>query len=646
MKFTCSLILVLLSIFALHGQNKKYLDSLSARLESSNDPQLQFEIHDLIATHYLEYSFDSSLHHVNKMSSLLTELPTGDYSRRALIMKGMTYDYNYKFDSARMYYQQAYELSLKTGDKKGVAVSLFNIGTVYIFENVVDSAIHYFLKAEPTFIEIDDKQNLARLYNNIGRIYRMTEKYSAAIDIYKKSVAIKLALDDKKGLMNSYTNLSSAYLSNEQYDSALKYSQKTIELSKQEDDQAAYKAELLNVGAILTRLEKFDEAERAFQEAVQLVGEQEDIYYLNNLYFNMANLYFTVSSVKEGEKYLLEALSVVDPDKLREPAMKIYELAYQYYKALNQPAKALSYFEKYQELQVEMVSEEAVTRATELEQRYEKEKRERQIAELEVARTKATIDLREYENQRNIFIFATVLGLLVAGFFFYQLNEKRKNNLVLEEKNQIISKSLEERENLLKEIHHRVKNNLQIISSLLSLQADSIEDKNALDAVMEGQNRVKSMALIHQNLYQTEELSSLSIHEYIQNLLDSLFRSFGVTDEEVKSKLEIEDIKFDIDTIIPLGLIINELITNSLKYAFNNTEYGEIFIGLRQESNGILLEVKDNGKGIDQTGLDKSKSFGMRLIEALCMKLNGELNITNNLGTSVQLLIKKYKLAG
>lgn len=644
MKLSSCLLLALLSCFNTIAQNQSYLDSLKQKLLTESDPKLLFEINDLVASHYLEYSFDSSLSYVQKMDDLLDQLPKEEFQRRALIMRGMVYDYNYKFDSGKMYYRKAYDLSLETNDKKGAAVSLFNIGTVFIFENIVDSAVYYFLRSEPTFKEIDDKQNLARLYNNVGKIYRMTEKYDAAVDIYKKSVDIKLALDDRKGLMNSYTNLSSAYLSDDKYDSALKYSLKTISLSKLENDMAAYKWELLNVGAIYVKLEDFENALFSFQEAEEIKNLDEQTPFLNNLYFNLAYLYFTKDDLKNGKKYLQLALDIVDEAKLKEPAMQIYQLAYEYYKRTKNPKLALNYFEKYHTLQEEMVSQQAVKRATELEQQYEKEKRERQIAELEAENINSELDLKVSENQRNIFILSSLLGLIVAAFFFYRLSIKRRTNKVLEEKNEIISKSLAERENLLKEIHHRVKNNLQIISSLLSLQADTIEDKNALDAVIEGQNRVKSMALIHQNLYQTDELSSLSIHEYIENLIESLFRSFGVTESQVSSKLEIEDIKFDIDTIIPLGLIINELITNSLKYAFSETEEGEIYIGLHQKDQGILLEVKDNGKGVETEEIDKSKSFGMRLIEALCMKLKGELTISSDLGTNIQLLIKNYKL--
>lgn len=149
----------------------------------------------------------------------------------------------------------------------------------------------------------------------------------------------------------------------------------------------------------------------------------------------------------------------------------------------------------------------------------------------------------------------------------------------------------------MKEIHHRVKNNLQIISSLLDLQSLTIQDAQASEAVKESRNRVHSMALIHQNLYNEGNIKGIQIENYINHLAENLFQSYNIQPGKVKLKTDIEQIDLDVDTVIPIGLILNELLSNSLKYAFTNKEAGIILVKLKQLNGSLLLEVKDNGAG-------------------------------------------------
>ncbi|MEM7296840.1 MAG: sensor histidine kinase [Bacteroidota bacterium] len=202
---------------------------------------------------------------------------------------------------------------------------------------------------------------------------------------------------------------------------------------------------------------------------------------------------------------------------------------------------------------------------------------------------------------------------------------------------------MNERETLLKEIHHRVKNNLQIISSLLNLQAGSLEDEAAIDAVKEGQNRVKSMALIHENLYQNDDLSGIEVDEYIENLTRTLYGSFGVDEEKIKTNLSVEKIRLDIDTLIPLGLMLNELLCNALKYAFPEGQ-GNLALSLRQSENKLDLKVKDDGPGISKEKLENGNSYGWKMIKSLSRKLKADISIENDRGTQISLSIRNYQL--
>ena len=160
-----------------------------------------------------------------------------------------------------------------------------------------------------------------------------------------------------------------------------------------------------------------------------------------------------------------------------------------------------------------------------------------------------------------------------------------------------LQKSLKEKEMLLKEIHHRVKNNLMVISSLLSLQSDYIHDKEALDVFKESQSRARTMALIHERLYQSTDLKNIDFGEYIQTLAMELFRTYQIDPGCIKLNLNVEDLKLDINVAIPLGLIVNELVSNSMKHAFPDDKSGEIKIDFHILDDSYLLMVSDNGIG-------------------------------------------------
>ncbi|MEH1922795.1 PAS domain S-box protein [Nostoc sp.] len=190
-----------------------------------------------------------------------------------------------------------------------------------------------------------------------------------------------------------------------------------------------------------------------------------------------------------------------------------------------------------------------------------------------------------------------------------------------------IQRSLEEKETLLKEIHHRVKNNLQIISSLLRMQSRRSDDETTLSMFKESQDRVQSMALIHEQLYQSADIYEINFDNYIKSLIDSLFRSYGVSQKNIVLNIETNGIKLPLDTAIPCGLIINELVSNCLKYAFSEQEKGNITICLEQSSEKQLnLVVKDNGIGISETlNWENSNSLGLRIVKNLVRQLKGNI---------------------
>lgn len=202
-----------------------------------------------------------------------------------------------------------------------------------------------------------------------------------------------------------------------------------------------------------------------------------------------------------------------------------------------------------------------------------------------------------------------------------------------------------ENELLLKEIHHRVKNNLEVVSSLLQLQTAQIDDPSVQAAMLSSQNRVHSMGIIHQKLYQGEHLAAIEMRDYFINLSESILDSFNA-EGRVKVECDMPKLVLDVDTAISIGLITNELITNSLKYAFENKDSGTIKISMNEQNTegGILLKISDNGIGKPVQGKAKGTGFGTQLINLLTKQLDGQLTYEINNGTIVSLAFKKPKL--
>lgn len=201
-----------------------------------------------------------------------------------------------------------------------------------------------------------------------------------------------------------------------------------------------------------------------------------------------------------------------------------------------------------------------------------------------------------------------------------------------------IKKSLEEKKVLLREIHHRVKNNMQIISSLLNLQASHTQDKNVVDILMESQNRVKSMAMIHEKLYQSPELARIDFKDYISKLSVFLRQSYVYINNAIIIETDVEDVHLNIDTAVPCGLIINELVTNSIKHGFPEDKPGLILIKLYESNGKYILSVKDNGVGFPET-LDfrNTNTLGLQLINNLVLQLDGTIDVILDHGTEFKI---------
>jgi len=207
-----------------------------------------------------------------------------------------------------------------------------------------------------------------------------------------------------------------------------------------------------------------------------------------------------------------------------------------------------------------------------------------------------------------------------------------------------IKSSLKEKNNLLQEIHHRVKNNMQIISSLLNLQIKYVDEEEAVNVLKESQNRIKSMAMIHEKLYMSDDLAHINFVDYIQSLVKNLFYSYNVENTNIKPIFEVEDVTLNMETAVPCGLIISELVSNSLKYAFPNERKGEIYVSLKTVDDKYELIIRDNGIGLpEELDFNNLETLGLLLVNNLTEQIDGELTINRSPGTEFKIKFKELE---
>jgi PAS domain S-box-containing protein len=242
--------------------------------------------------------------------------------------------------------------------------------------------------------------------------------------------------------------------------------------------------------------------------------------------------------------------------------------------------------------------------------------------------------LKNYKNGKTVWLESFLSPIRNKKFKVYELacialdvTDKKTNEIQL-------TKSLKEKEVLLKEVHHRVKNNLQVISSILNLQSSYVKDENTLNILRESQNRVKSMSFIHESLYRSTDFSEVNFSEYINNLTSNIMHSFNSVENNIVLNLELNNVKLNLDQAIPCGLIVNELITNAMKYAFVGIDEPQLVIKLELVNDAINIFIEDNGIGLPKDfDITESDSLGLQLVTTLTEQLDGSLSIKVENGT-------------
>ncbi len=560
------------------------------------------------------------------------------------------YFFNSKLDSSLITLEKT-ELYLDKNSMPLLKASVkMTKGGVYQRKGNVIKANHNFLESLKILNKIDtltlsEKDRIKRkgkkliLFNSIAIFNKNTENYDKAKSYYNKAYEMALELGNKRLAGILLSNQGDLLLKIKQYDEALHVLEKSKKIKNKINASSKSKGVTdLNIALVYNALGDNDKALTIFNKIIPLFRSQKGAA---NLMYSLVGRGELYNQNKEYKK------AVIDCKESFDLAIKSDELEYlnssskclsDAYRSLGNFEKAYYYQTKYLKFKDSIFNSNNVKKTTQMQMQYDFDRKN----ELQA------IDIKNKAKENKIIIISLVLGLISLLFFitmlYKQYINRKKNNQVLASKNIQIKKALDDNEILLKETHHRVKNSLQMISSLLYLQSENIEDENAAKSVKDGQIRVKSMALIHQKLYQKDNLTGVEVSDYINDLAESVFQSHNISIDAINLHIDVDKMILDIDTITPIGIIINELIVNALKHAFTDKKSGALIsISLHKNKDILLLKVADNGKGFDPKK-KKEKSFGLKLINSLSRKLKADLTIVNNNGTSVELKIKRFTI--
>lgn len=535
-------------------------------------------------------------------------------------------------DHALALYDTATQIALSTNDSVRLAKIADNRASILVDLGHVEEGIASNKQSFEIFKAINDSTSMAIAKNGLAYIFINRKEYKKALPLLRE--AIQLAPNWKLAHSEWYGNMAIIYRELNQPDSGLFYFQKAITLAETVPDVQAL--HFHEQSLLYAKQKDYKNALQAVRQAIAILGNLviDENYHFYRL--QESRYLLELGRTQEAKRIFESAEPYIADNPQPVFQQQLGGIGESLYSKLNAYEKALTFYKINVAARDSLTNVETNARIREIEVQYETAENEATIAQLELDEAKTSTRLK----QTRTIAIALLAGLLGVSFLLYRI---RKQNKKIAEQRDALNVANQEKDLLLREIHHRVKNNLQTISSLLSLQSRQMDDEKAKIAINEGRSRVRSMALIHQNLYQKDALTSINTKVYFDNLLNEISESYNVR-EGIALSSDIANIELDVDTMIPLGLIVNELVTNSLKHAFNEEENGEIHIKLSIQDERIYLHVSDNGHGPISAN-EGRRGFGLRMIQAFVEKLGGTLRQQHDEGFSTDISFDKLDQA-
>ena len=587
---------------------------------------------------------------------------------------GHIYWFKGYFPNALDYYKRSLGMFIALDNPKRQSLSYNNLGSVYFRLGMYDESMNNFLKS----LSIKEEMNDPKIYstlNNLGNIYVRLSDYEKALEMYKRSLECKC--DGNIETQSTLNNIGNIYLKQNDFDSALRYLSEALKINEDNEDEKRIATSLNNIAIVYEAEGKVDQALYNYQKALDLKKKVGDTYGYANTSKNLGDLFLTKQDYKQADFYLQESLKTAQNIKARDITKDVYELMSIRYSSINDFQNAYLYKNYYSNLRDSLFNEKTSDKIAQYSTNFTIEKTLRE-KELRIKDNQIyVLQMEKDKSWRITLVLLISFLIIIAIFLFLNYNKKKRLNELLAETNEELEdkvlkrtselvetnknlrneievrkkignklgSSLKEKEVMLKEIHHRVKNNLQIISSILSIQSRSSESEESIKMFTNTQNRVISMSLVQEQLYLSDDLAYVDFNQYVKSLIDNLFRVYSIMTSKIKTNININDINLNINTAIPCGLLINEIVTNAIKHGFAGEKKGEIRINMElDKDNYFHLEISNNGVNLpDGIDLENPESTGLELIRILIIQLSADVELIRENGVLYKLKFKKLK---
>ena len=498
----------------------------------------------------------------------------------------------------------------------------------------ISGALDYYYEAQKMCEELEDNRLLADLYIQLGALFYSMGEEILAREYCLKSRVILDSLDNTEDLeLFVLNNLAVMSGENGDFDESLDYYSQALEICVATEDLFGAGMIHNNLGGVYAQVDSFALAFNSFEQSLEIFLDLQDDKWLSHIYQKLGSTHLTINNFEEAKRLAILSYDHAQKSGQILPKMRASHLLYRVYNKQGDFEKALYHYQQHQYLSDSISNEKLKLIAMEKELTYQNEK-EKAIAAKE--NEKKWEIAKAEEKQREFVTYSILLGLILVVIFSIVLYSRLR--VTTRQKN-VIEKQNNERKLLLKEIHHRVKNNFQIVSSVLKLQAAE-EDNRVLDyAFDDAVNRIHSMAAVHEMIYKQEDFAAIVPKDYFIKLTNSM-RSYSL-DRNIDFEIDSNVDALNIQVLIPLGISVNEMITNSIKYAFKDISGDpKIRIQLEKNASDFVLSYQDNGVGIGNNA--GTESFGMELIKTIIDQIDGRLEQVNddNWNTHLRILFR------
>lgn len=606
-----------------------------------------------------------------------------DAKVKSLLYSQIAEEYYFNIpDSALKYCYLGLSISETRNDISDLSYYHNFLGVLYKNIAIYDSAVYHFEKAIPLYYKDDFERGAASAKNNLGKAQKLQGNYDQALVNYYSSLEIFEKYKDTLNIGEVHSNIGALLLEINEFDAAEEHfliSRNQYQLAKADLQEAWILYDLGNLklktgntaeaktyftnsskiwksfdrikdyNNCMLRLAEVEILSGNYTQAVEyLINTEKEFYKINHLQGVSETLMlrgraeYYLKNYNSAIDYLKSSLEISDFVKSGQLRLNIYRDLYKSYKALGDFKNAIEYQDLYINLNDSIFNLNRQKMMIEYQTKLNLTNKEYFIKQLEDKAVQQkiineNISLKSKQKQNGIYLLIFVICLISVFVFLIYRRYKKTNEL-----NEKLNEALKEREILIREVHHRVKNNLQIISSLLNLQSEKTDANSAEEILKVSQARIEAMSMIHENLYKSTKLSEISFKEYVENLCSYISSSFSMESRNIKFTLNIEEVNLSIDQLVPCGLIINELVTNSIKHAFDGNSENIIFINCITEKidkgEMIKLVIADNGKGLPENfDIKKTKSLGLRLSYGLAKQLKSDMVLTSENGFNAEI---------